>query len=81
MQPPPCSFIILAAGRIARFVERMPYTAFPMVFFAYSRSGKCTGTSFVDSTTIDVCDNHRIQQHKVFKNIAQRGKSHCSMAV
>ena len=58
-----------------RFVELMPYTAFPMVFFAYSRSGKCTGTSFVDSTTIDVCDNHRIQQHKVFKNIAQRGKS------
>ena len=32
-----------------RFVELMPYTAFPMVFFAYSRSGKCTGTSFVDS--------------------------------
>jgi len=58
-----------------RFVELMPYTAFPMVFFAYSRSGKCIGISFVDSTTIDVCDNHRIQQHKVFKDIAQRGKS------
>lgn len=52
----------------------MPYTALPMVFFAYSRDGKCTGTSFVDSTTIDVCDSHRIQQHKVFKDIAQRGK-------
>ncbi len=58
-----------------RFVELMPYTAFLMVFFAYSRSGKCTGISFVDSTTIDVCDSHRIQQHKVFKDIAQRGKS------
>ena len=58
-----------------RFVELMPYTALPMVFFAHSRGGKCTGTSFVDSTTIDVCDSHRIQQHKVFKNIAQRGKS------
>ena len=58
-----------------RFVELMPYTALPMVFFAYSRGGKCTGTSFVDSTTIDVCDSHRIQQHKVFKDIAQRGKS------
>ena len=35
----------------------------------------CTGISFVDSTTLDVCDNHRIQQHKVFEGIAQRGKS------
>ena len=58
-----------------RFVGLMPYTALPMALFAYSRNGKCTGISFVDSTTIDVCDNHRIQQHKVFKGIAQRGKS------
>ena len=58
-----------------RFVELMPYTALPMVFFAYSRRGKCTGIRFVDSTTIDVCDSHRIQQHRVFKDIAQRGKS------
>lgn len=58
-----------------RFIELMPYTALPMTFFAYSRNGKCTGISFVDSTTIDVCDSHRIQQHKVFKGIARRGKS------
>ena len=58
-----------------RFVELMPYTALPMVFFAHSRCGKCTGISFADSTTIDVCDSHRIQQHRVFKDIAQRGKS------
>ncbi len=58
-----------------RFVEIMPYTALPMVFFAHSRCGECTGISFVDSTTIDVCDSHRIQQHRVFKDIAQRGKS------
>lgn len=35
----------------------------------------CTGVSFVDSTTLDVCDSHRIQQHKVFAGIAKRGKS------
>ena len=58
-----------------RFVELMPYTALPMVFFAHSRCGKCTGISFADSTTIDVCDSHRIQQHRVFKDIAQKGKS------
>lgn len=58
-----------------RFVELMSYIALPMTFFAYSRNGECNGISFVDSTTLDVCDNHRIQQHKVFKGIAQRGKS------
>ncbi len=57
------------------FVELMPYTTLLMVFFAYSCRRKCTGTSFVDSTTIDICDSHRIQQHKEFKDIAQRGKS------
>lgn len=35
----------------------------------------CTGISFVDTTTLDVCDSHRIQQHKVFDDIAKRGKS------
>lgn len=29
----------------------------------------------MDSTTLDVCDNRRIYSHKVFKGIAQRGKS------
>ena len=56
-------------------MELTPCTALPMVFFAYSRSGQCTVISFVDYTTIDVYNNHRIQQHKVFKNIAQIGKS------
>jgi hypothetical protein len=39
------------------------------------RTGKCTGISFIDSTTLDVCDNRRIHLHKVFKGIAERGKS------
>ncbi len=38
---------------------------------------KCTGISFVDSTSLRVCKNQRIHIHKVFKGIAQRGK--CSM--
>ena len=58
-----------------RFVELMPYVALPLAFFVCTRSGKCSGISFIDSTTLDVCDNHRINQHKVFKDIAQRGKS------
>ena len=29
----------------------------------------------MDSTTLDVCDSHRIQQHKVFEGIAQRDRN------
>ncbi len=38
------------------FVELMPYTALPMVFFAHPRCGEYTGISFTGFTTIDVCD-------------------------
>lgn len=58
-----------------RFVELMPYTALPLAYFVCSHKGNCTGISFVDSTTLDVCDTHRIPQHKVFQEVAQRGKS------
>jgi len=37
--------------------------------------GKCSGINFADSTSLDVCDPHRIQSHKVFKDLAKRGKS------
>jgi hypothetical protein len=38
---------------------------------------ECTGISFVDSTPLRVCDNHRIHLHKTFAGYAARGK--CSM--
>ncbi len=37
--------------------------------------GKPTGLSFIDSTPIVVCDNHRINNHKVFREEAKRGKT------
>ena len=60
-----------------RFVELMPYAAIPLTLFVQYTNSKspCTGISFMDSTTLDVCDSHRIQQHKVFEGLAQRGKS------
>ena len=59
-----------------RFVELMPYVAIPLTLFLQIKGkGNCTGISFMDSTTLDVCDSHRISQHKVFQGIAQRGKS------
>lgn len=36
---------------------------------------ECSGISFVDSTSLAVCKNYRIYSHKVFKGIAQRGKT------
>lgn len=46
-----------------RFVELMPYAAMPLTLFvqAIATKSSCTGISFVDSTTLDVCDSHRIQ--------------------
>lgn len=59
-----------------RFVELMTEALIPLVLYIHARGlGKCTGFSFIDSTTLDVCDNRRIHCHKVFKGIAQRGKS------
>ena len=56
-----------------RFMELMPYAT---VLFVHSIGFKslCTGINFVDSTTLDVCNSHRIQQHKAFQGIAQRSK-------
>ncbi len=37
--------------------------------------GCCTGLSFIDSTSLDVCLNQRIDNHKVFAGLAARGKT------
>lgn len=59
-----------------RFVELMQEALIPLLLYIkLCRLGKCSGISFIDSTTLDVCDNRRIYSHKVFKDIAQRGKS------
>jgi len=59
-----------------RFVELMGISLLPLtVYMMKYRVGKCTGISFIDSTTLDVCDNRRIYSHKVFDGAAQRGKS------
>jgi len=59
-----------------RFVELMQEALVPLLLYMTKlRIGKCTGISFIDSTTLDVCHNRRIHSHKVFKGIAERGKS------
>lgn len=58
-----------------RFVEIMRYAFVPLLYIIKGRFGKCSGISFVDSTPIKVCDNHRIRTHHVFSEYAKRGKS------
>lgn len=59
-----------------RFVELQQKTFIVFALFVKKRClGKCTGISFMDSTTLKVCRNQRIHNHKVFKDIAARGKS------
>lgn len=58
-----------------RFVEWMPSTLLPLCVYLRHCFGKCTGISFIDSTSLKVCHNRRIAGHRVFKGVAARGKT------
>lgn len=58
-----------------RFVEWIPSTLLPLCAYLRSCFGSCTGISFLDATSLKVCHNRRIAQHKVFKDLAARGKT------
>ena len=59
-----------------RFVELKQRSFLVFALFLKEKClGKCTGISFMDSTPLKVCRNQRIHSHKVFKGVAQRGKS------
>ena len=57
-----------------RFVILLPSVLGPLSAYLKSLYGRCHGVSFIDSTALRVCDNHRIHNHKVFAQLAQRGK-------
>lgn len=58
-----------------RFVELMSQVMELLTAYLISKFGKNTGISFVDSTPIQVCKPKRINRNKVFKGIAEMGKS------
>ena len=66
-----------------RFIEWIPQTLMPLCVYLKQCFGACTGISFIDSTCLKVCwagdppssHNRRISGHKVFKNLAARGKT------
>ena len=58
-----------------RFVELMPAALVPLCAYLQTRKGRCSGISFIDSTSLRVCHNRRIHSHKVFAGCARRGKT------
>lgn len=59
-----------------RFVEYIPSVVIPLIGYLHTRGlGRCSGISFIDSTSLDVCLNQRIHSHKVFAGLAGRGKT------
>jgi hypothetical protein len=58
-----------------RFVELMPWSLMGLLYFLHTCMGEMTGISFVDSTSLEVCHPKRKHSHKVFKDLADWGKS------
>ncbi len=70
-----------------RFVELVQRVALPLCAFLKSRMGRSSGVAFIDSTPLAVCHierakpgplglvHRRIARHKVFKDLAARGKN------
>lgn len=59
-----------------RFVEFIPSVLLPLCIYLRTKClGTCTGISFIDSTSLAVCKNPRIHAHRVFAELAARGKT------
>ena len=58
-----------------RFVALIPSALMPLCLYLHTRRGEDTGIAFIDATSRVVCHNRRIRGHRVFKNVARRGKT------
>lgn len=58
-----------------RFIALQPHMLIPLCAYLNSRKGQVTGMAFIDSTPLIVCHNRRIHSHRVFKQLAKRGKN------
>lgn len=59
----------------SRFVYLMKNIFVPLFAYLLHIQGAVTGIAFIDSTSIAVCHNKRIQRNRVFKGLAKRGKT------
>jgi hypothetical protein len=58
-----------------RFVELMSLAIFPLALFAQFKCGKKTGIYYVDGSCLPVCHIKRSRRNKVFKEIAEYGRT------
>lgn len=59
-----------------RFLELRNKAVVPLLAFILLRAlNPCTGTSYIDSFPLNVCHPRRQSSHKVFKGLAQKGKT------
>lgn len=59
-----------------RFIELRQQVMIPLLLFVKTRAlGDCDGISIIDSTTLELCHVLRASSHKLFKGIAQKGKT------
>jgi hypothetical protein len=62
-----------------RFIEWIPSSLIPLCVYLKHCFGTCTGIGFIDSTSLKVCHNRRIYQHKVFAGLAEEWKDFCRL--
>ncbi|AUB43448.1 Transposase (plasmid) [Nostoc flagelliforme CCNUN1] len=58
-----------------RFVELKKSALIPLCWYLHLRRGQNTGINFVDSTSLEICLNQRAKRNRVFKELANWGKS------
>lgn len=58
-----------------RFIALIPTVFAPLCAYLQSQKADFDGIGFVDSTPIVVCNHKRIYQHKVFRGLAEIGKT------
>lgn len=58
-----------------RFVELKKSALIPLCWYLHLHRGKSTGINFIDSTSLEICLNERAKRNRVFKDLANWGKS------
>src|SRR3954464_11548824 len=58
-----------------RFIALTHHVWVPLTVFLLTRMGRKTGLYYIDSTPLPVCHPRRINRHKVFADLAERGKT------